>query len=146
MTLKNTAVFAQTPKTAQAVVTAAIALTGASSLASDDCANTQPLLIAGQDGALVSRLTLVPRGTVTAHTAYLFVRRASDAAPTRRLLDAVAVPARTASTTVPPTVQTFSVAINESTPLRLGAGDELHVGISVAQAVGVTFNAEYTDF
>lgn len=146
MTLKNTAVFAQTPKTAQAVVTAAIALTGASSLASDECANTQALLIAGEDGALVSRITLVPRGTVTAHSAYLFVRRASEAVPTRRLLDAIAVPAKTASTTVPPSVQSFTIAINESTPLRLGAGDELHVGISVAQAVGVAFSAEYTDF
>ena len=39
MTLKNTAVFAQVPQTAQAVVSNAIALTGVSSLASDDCAS-----------------------------------------------------------------------------------------------------------
>ena len=51
MTLKNTAVFAQVPQTAQAVVSNAITLTGVTSLASDDCANTQPLLTAGIDGA-----------------------------------------------------------------------------------------------
>lgn len=146
MTLKNTAVFAQTPQTAQAVVSNAITLTGVTSLASDDCANTQPLLTAGIDGALVTRITLLPRGTITACNAYLFVRRASDPSQIRRLIDTVAVPARTASTTVPPSVQSFSIAINESAPLRLGAGDELHVGISVAQAVGIGFNAELTQF
>jgi len=53
------------------VVSNAITLTGVTSLASDDCANTQPLLTAGIDGALVTRITVLPRGTITACNAYL---------------------------------------------------------------------------
>lgn len=144
--LKNTAVFAQMPKTAQVAVTTAIALTGTDSLATDTCANTSLLMTAGADGAIVTRLALQPRGTVSACNAYLFVRRAGDGANIRRLIDSAAIAAKTASTTTPPTVQTMSITVNETTPLRLGAGDELHVGLSVAQSVGVSFFAEYTDF
>lgn len=146
MALKNTAVFAQTPKTAHAVAADAVPQTGAGSLATPEPIETVRLMTAGPDGALVTRVSLVPRGTVTAHCAYLFIRRAGQPAGERNLLDVATVAAKTASTTTPPTVQPIGAAISEQAPLRLGAGDELHVGISVAQSVGVAFNAEYTDF
>ncbi len=146
MALKNTAVFAQSPKTAHAVAANAVPLTGVGSLATAEPIETVKLMAAGPDGALVTRVSLVPRGTVTAHCAYLFVRRAAQLGTERNLLDAVSVPAKTASATTPPSVMQLGASISEQTPLRLGAGDELYVGISAAQSVGVAFNAEYTDF
>lgn len=146
MALKNTAVFAQTPKTASVVVTAAVPLTGSGGLDTNTPSETVQLLAAGPDGALVTRVSLVPRGTVTAHCAYLFVRRANQLVDERSLRAAVSVPAKTASTTTPPSVMQLEGDVSEQTPLRLGAGDELHVAISAAQAVGVVFSAEYTDF
>jgi hypothetical protein len=36
--------------------------------------------------------------------------------------------------------------INETAPLRLAAGEKLYVGIGVALASGIMFNARYSDF
>lgn len=131
-----TAPFAQTPKTATAVATAAATLT-------DTPSNTVLLMTAGADGCIVTGLTAIPRATVTASSLVLFISK--DNGSTQRLIDSELMSAYTMATTtaIPETV--FS-RISESSPLRLEAGDRLYVGSQVALAGGIVFKAEYTDF
>lgn len=145
MALKNTAVFAQTSKTASAAVTAAYNLTGAGSLVDDAVTNTIKLMTAGADGSLVTSVRAIPRGTVTATQAAVFIRKAADAAGVRKLMTAMLVPAQTVSATAAVVESAFPL-FSESAPLRLEAGDELYVGTAVAQSAGVTFHTAYTDF
>ncbi len=147
MAKTNTAVFAQTTKTTATVLTAAINLTGAGSMA--DTANavsgTSELLTAGDEGAIVTRISVTPRVTNTASVVMLFVQPADSPATTRILLDTLAIPAATLSATVGATRRDFVLA-NEASPIRLGAGDKLHVGMSVALAGGMTVYSEFTNF
>jgi hypothetical protein len=136
MTKTFTAPFAQTPHTASAVVTGAATLT-------DTPANTILLLTAGPDGAIVTNLSAIPRGTVTASSLVLFV--SNDGGVTQRLKNSKLMAANTAATTTAVPVTAFS-EYSETTPLRLGANDRLYVGSQVALAAGIVFNAEYTDF
>jgi len=131
-----TAPFAQTPKTATAVCTAAATLV-------DAAANTVELLTAGADGSIVTALSAIPRATVTASSLVLFLSK--DAGTTKRLIDSELMTAYTATTTtaIP---ETKFANIAESYPLRLEAGDKLYVGSQVALAGGIVFKAEYTDF
>jgi hypothetical protein len=136
MALTYTAPFAQTPKTATAVCTAAATLT-------DTPANTQLLVTAGTDGAILTRLTAIPRATVTASSLVLFLSK--DGGTTQRLIDSELMSAYTMATTtaVPETVFAF---YSETAPLRLEAGDRIYVGSQVALAGGIVFRAEFTDF
>lgn len=133
-----TAPFAQDPKTATAVATAASA-----SLTTDAPTNTVLLLTAGIDGCLVTSITAIPRATVTASSLLLFLSK--DNGTTQRLIDSEVMNAHTvaATTAIPETVFT---RITETTPLRLAAGDRLYVATAVALAGGIVFKAEYTDF
>ena len=131
-----TAPFAQTPKTATAVVTAAATLT-------DTPTNTVLLAMAGADGAIVTRLTAIPRATVTASSLVLFISK--DGGTTQRLIDSELMSAYTvAVTTAIP--ETVLAAYSEAAPLRLEAGDRLYVGSQVALAGGIVFRAEFTNF
>lgn len=131
-----TAPFAQTPKTATAVCTAAATLT-------DTPANTVLLVTAGADGAILTRLTAMPRATVTANSLVLFISK--DAGVTQRLVDSELMAAFTvAATTAIP--ETAFANYTEAAPLRLEAGDRLYVGAQVALAGGIVFKAEWTDF
>ena len=136
MALTYTAPFAQTPKTATAVCTAAATLT-------DTPAHTQLLVTAGTDGAILTRLTAIPRATVTASSLVLFLSK--DNGTTQRLIDSEVMAAHTvaATTAIPETVFPF---YSESAPLRLEAGDRLYVGSQVALAGGIVFRAEFTNF
>lgn len=133
-----TAPFAQTPKTATAVVTGA-----AGTITGDTPTNTVLLVTAGADGAILTRLTAIPRATVTASSLVIFISK--DSGTTKRLLDSELMAAFTVATTtaIPETVFTM---YNETTPLRLEAGDQLYVGSQVALASGIVFRAEFTDF
>ena len=132
-----TAPFAQTPKTATAVCTAA------ATVANDTPANTVLLLTAGADGAILTRLAAIPRATVTANSLVLFISK--DAGTTQRLIDSELMAAYTmATTTAVP--ETAFANYSETTPLRLAAGDQLYVGAQVALASGIVFRAEYTEF
>lgn len=133
-----TAPFAQTPKTATAVVTGA-----AGSITGDAPTNTVELLTAGSDGAILTRLTAMPRATVTASSLLLYV--SSDGGTTKRLVDSALMAAFTVATTTAIAVTSFST-YTETAPLRLAAGDKLYVGSQVALASGIVFRAEYTDF
>jgi hypothetical protein len=133
-----TAPFAQDPKTATAVATGAVG-----SFAGDSPTNTVLLLTAGADGAILTRLTAIPRATVTASSLMVFLSK--DNGTTQRLLDSELMAAHTVATTtaIPETVFTL---YSETTPLRLQAGDRLYVGSQVALSGGIVFRAEYTDF
>jgi len=67
MTKTFTAPFAQTPKTGSAVATLASVVT------TDAPTNTVLIGTAGADGAILTKLTAIPRATVTASGLYLFI-------------------------------------------------------------------------
>ena len=134
-----TAPFAQTPKTLAVAVTTALGglttstVTGASLVAT-----------AGADGAVVTKMTAMPRSTVAATALDLFIVKAG--APTVYLpIDSELMAAYTSATTTATPETTFG-NISLDTPLRLEAGDKLYVGTEVALAAGIVFYAEWMDF
>lgn len=133
-----TAPFAQTPKTGNAVATAALG-----NLTTDAPTGTVLLATAGADGAILTRLWGMPRGTAAPNSLVLFISK--DGGTTQRVIDSEAMPTYSASTTaaIPETAFTN---YSENTPLRMEAGDRLYVGIQVALATGIIFRAEWTDF
>jgi hypothetical protein len=133
-----TAPFAQTPKNTTAVATGAVG-----TITGDSPTNTVVLLTAGSDGAILTRLSAIPRATVTASSLVLFT--SSDSGTTKRLIDSALMAAQTIATTTAITSTPFST-YSETTPLRLAAGEQLYVGSQVALASGIVFKAEYTDF
>lgn len=133
-----TAPFAQTPKTASAVAVAAIA-----SITSDAPTNTVLLLTAGAEGALLTRLSAIPRATVTANSLLLFISK--DGGATTRLIDSALMAAHTVAATTAIPVTTFD-KYSTATPLRLEAGDSLYVGTQVALATGVVFSADLMEY
>lgn len=133
-----TAPFAQTPKTGRAVATAAIASVG-----TDAPTNTIKLLTAGANGAIFTKLTAMPRATVTASSLCLFLSK--DGGATKTLIDSELMSAYTlAATTAIP--ETLFGNISEATPIRLAAGDEIYVGSQVALAAGIVFFGQMTDY
>lgn len=132
-----TAPFAQTPKTGIAVATTATASIDTTPT------NTQLLVTAGADGALVTRLWAMPRATVTATTLYLFISK--DGGTTLRLVDSELMAAHTVATTTAIPETSFA-NYSETTPFRLEAGDRLYVGVGVTLSNGIVFKAEFTDF
>lgn len=145
MAKSNLAVFAKDPQTASALAVQAYHLTGAESVADAMPLNTVPLLTAGPEGALVTALYALARGTHTATQAALFIRKAADPSPQRTLLATVSMAAQSVSSTTQIARHAFDIA-SDSAPLRLAAGDALYFGIAVAQSVGVLAHATYTDF
>lgn len=135
-----TAPFAQTPRTASAVTTTAVA-----SITTTAPTNTVLLLTAGSEGSIVTRLWAIPRGTVTADSLVLWLSK--DSGTTKYLIDSELMAAYTTATSTAFPETQFS-NYSESSPLRLEASDQLYVGIQVTPASGATivFKAEYTDF
>lgn len=129
--------FAQISKTATAVATLAASVT------TDSPTNTIELLTAGTDGALVTSLSAMPRGTVTAASLVLFLSK--DGGTTKRLLDSKLMGAHTIAATTAIPVTAFDL-ISAATPLRLEAGDKLYVGSQVALAAGIVFSAQWMDY
>lgn len=98
---------------------------------------------AGADGAILTHVSALPDGTVTATR--LRLQLSKDAGVTKRTISTVLLDAYTESTSTAPNLVEFA-NITETTPIRLEAGDELYVVADVAQAAGITFVAEWTDF
>ena len=133
-----TAPFAQTPKTAKAIVTAAIA-----SIATDAPTNTVKLFTAGTNGAIFTKLTAIPRATVAASSLCIFLSK--DQGATKTLIDSELMAAYTlAPTTAVP--ETAFGNISETSPVRLEALDEIYVGSQVALASGIAFFGQATDY
>ena len=148
-----TAVFAQTPKTATAVVTAAISsltadlptgvvllMTGApvSTLLDKD---GRPI---SNGGSILTRLTAMPRGTTAAPNSLLLFL-SNDAGVTMRLVDSETLPQQGVAVTAGINETTFA-NYSETRPFRLGPGDRLYVGAQTALPAGIVFKAEYSDF
>lgn len=138
MTNTFTAPFAQKYKTGAAVATAALTGIGTSTVT-----GAVLLATAGANGSLISKITAIPRATVTASSLVLFLVKAS--APTVfNLIDSELMGAYTlAATTAIP--ETSFGNISSSMPMRLEAGDMLYVGSQVALAAGIVFYAEQAD-
>jgi len=132
-----TAPFAQTPKTATAVVTAA------ATISSDAPTGTVLLMTAGTDGALLTRLFAMPRVSVTANSLVLYLSK--DAGTTIRMIDSETLATQTLATSAAVNETVFT-NYSESTPLRLEANDRLYVGAQAAVAGGVVFRCEWMDF
>lgn len=129
--------FVQTNKNEQAVVTAIPAdITAALPT------NLSLITTAGADGALLTKLSAIPRATVTATCLYLF--RSSDGGTTAELIKSVLMEAHTvaATTAIPST----DFGYTPEAPLRLEANERLYVGIGVALASGIVFESESGDF
>jgi hypothetical protein len=133
-----TAPFAQTPKTATAIVTAAQA-----SLELTTPTNVVLLATIGAEGAILTRLTAIPRATVGASSLRLWISKTDHTGCILRASALMAAHTVATTTAIPSTV--FS-QFTEDTPLRLQAGDKLYVGSAVLLAEGIVFNAEYTEF
>lgn len=138
MALTFTAPFAQTPKSATAVVTAALG-----AITTDAPTGTVLLLTAGADGCIVTSISAIPRATVTDSSLCLYLSK--DGGVTQRLIDSELLGAQTVNATTKFNKRKFA-DVTETTPLRLAAGDRLYVGTQVALASGIVFKAEYTDF
>jgi len=138
MSKTPTAVFAQTPHTASAVATAALG-----SITTDTPTGAVLLMTAGPDGSVVTRLSAMPRASVTASSLVLFI--SNDNGVTMRVKDSQLMLAQTVDTSHA-IAQTLFPTYADGTPLRLGAGDKLYVGSQVALAAGIVFAVEYTDF
>lgn len=131
--------YVQTQKTGSAVVTAAAGSIGT---------NTPTNLVAlgdaaGVNGGLVTKVTAMPRATVTASSLLLYTSK--DNGATYNLVDSELMAAYTlaATTAIPET--TFG-NISPSMPLRLEAGEQLYVGSQVLLAAGIVFRSEGANF
>ena len=130
--------YVQTQKTGSAVVTTAVgnmATIPTNLVALGDAA--------GVNGGLVTKVTAMPRATVTASSLLLYTSK--DNGATYSLIDSELMAAYTlaATTAIPET--TFG-NISPSTPLRLEAGERLYVGSQVLLAAGIAFRSEGANF
>ena len=131
--------YVQTQKTGSAVATAAVGDIGTNSPT-----NLVPLGDdAGVNGALVTKITAMPRATVTASSLLLYTSK--DRGATYALVDSelMAPYTLTATTAIPET--TFG-NISPANPLRLEAGERLYVGSQVLLAAGIAFRSEGANF
>lgn len=131
--------YVQTQKTGSAVVTAAVGNIGTN-------APTNLVALgdaAGVNGALVTKVTAMPRATVTASSLLLYSSK--DNGATYNLVDSELMPAYTMAVTTAIPETTFG-NISPSTPLRLEAGERLYVGSQVLLAAGIQFRSEGANF
>jgi hypothetical protein len=135
MAVVHEPIFAQKFKSNSAIVTAALGGIGTSAVT-----GAVALATGGANGSLVSRVTAIPRGTVTASSLVMFVVKAS--APTvYQLIDSALMAAYVFAATTAIPITTFN-NISLTAPLRLEAGDILYVGSQVALAAGIAFYSE----
>ena len=130
-----TAPFVQQYAGNAAIVTAALTGIGTSSVT-----GAQLIATGGANGSLVTKLTAIPRATVTASSLALFLVKAGS--PTVfNLIDSELMGAYTlAATTAIP--ETPFANVTRGTPIQLAPGDMLYVGSQVALAAGIVFYAE----
>ena len=131
--------YVQTQKTGSAVVTTAV-----TNITTDTPTNLVALGdAAGVNGGLVTKVTAMPRATVTASSLLLYTSKNNGA--TYNLVDSELMAAYTLSATTAIPETTFG-NISPSTPLRLEAGEQLYVGSQVLLAAGIVFRSEGANF
>lgn len=131
----NQIVTPQALKTKNAVCTAA-------KTTYNDATNAVQLLVANvTNGSILYGLKAIPRATVTATQLQLF--RSPDGGVTLYMINTSGMAAYTMAQTTQAAQTDFGYT--ETNPLRLAAGDSLYVGIGVALAGGVVFDAQFED-
>lgn len=131
--------YVQTQKTGSAVVTAAVA-----NIATDTPTNLMPLGdAAGVNGALVTKITAMPRSNASASSLLLYSSK--DNGATYSLIDSELMPAATLAVTTAIPETTFG-NISPANPLRLEAGERLYVGTQVLINAGIQFRSEGANF
>lgn len=95
------------------------------------------------NGGFLKRLVANPRATVTATQLQVY-RDLGGLGTDLSVIGFLVMPAYTMAQTTAPSPSVF--AVSSAAPLRLGPLDKLWVGIGVALAGGVSFDAEVEDF
>jgi len=132
----NSIITPQTPKTAYCVLDTA-------STDIDDVPTASVLLVtAGANGARLTKLTAMPRATVTA--SLLCVYLSKDAGTTKRLLSSVLMSAHTVANTTAIPVTDFGYS--EDNALILEADDRLYMTTAVALAGGIVVAAQFANY
>lgn len=108
----------------------------------DSPTNTQVLVTAGANGARVTRITSIPRATVTATMLQLFLSK--DSGTTKRLINSKLMSAHTVAVTTAITQTDWGYS--DDNPLLLEAGDQLYVGQAVSLSGGISHMAEWGDY
>ncbi|THD80634.1 MAG: hypothetical protein E7812_07850 [Phenylobacterium sp.] len=130
----NSIITPQAVRSANAVCTAAKTTYG-------DSTNAVKLLTPGANGSVLYGLKALPRATVTATQLQLY--RSPDNGTTMYLINSALMAAYTMAQTTAAPVTDFGYS--ESTPLRVNSADTLWVGIGVALAGGIAFDAQVED-
>lgn len=132
----NSIVTPQTPKTATCVLTTA-------STDIDDAPTTSVLLwTAGANGSRITRLSAMPRATVTASLIGLYLSK--DSGTTLRLIDSAVMAAHTVANTTE--IPTTDFGYSEDNPLILEAADRLYATTAVSLAGGIVVLASGADY
>ncbi|OXE35491.1 MAG: hypothetical protein CGW95_13530 [Phenylobacterium zucineum] len=130
----NSIITPQIPKAATA------ALTAANTVLTDSPTNTVTLVTAGSNGARVTKISAIPRATLTATLIQLF--RSTDAGVTKRLFDCALIPACTI--TMGTDVPTTDFGYSEASPILLQAGESIYAALGATGNVCVL--AEWGDY
>lgn len=132
----NSIITPQTPRTATCV------LSVASTDLDDAPTTTELLLTAGANGARVTRVTAIPRATVTATRLDLWLSK--DGGTTKRLIETALMGAHTVANTTE--IPTTDFGVSEDVPLVLDANDRVYASTAVALAGGIVVAAQYADY
>lgn len=132
----NSIITPQTPKTANCVLTTA-------STDIDDAPSASVLLwTAGANGSRVTKVTAIPRATVTASNLMLYI--SADSGTTQRLIECALMSAFTVANTTE--IPTTDFGYSEDNPLILGANERLYAATAVALAGGIVVFAQGSDY
>jgi hypothetical protein len=132
----NSIITPQTPRTATCVLSAA-------STDIDDSPTTAELLwTAGANGSRITRISALPRATVTASLLALYLSK--DGGSTKRLIDSALMAAHTVANTT--AIPTTDFEYSEDSALILEAGDRLYLTTAVALAGGIVVCAQGADY
>lgn len=131
--------------TPQSVQANTVVCTAANSDYDDVPANAGSALItAGANGARVTRIVAIPRGTVTATQLQLY-RDVDGTGTTKHLFDSALMSAYTMAQTTAISAET-DFGYSDANPLILAPGEKVYPAIGVALAAGVVFVAEWADY
>lgn len=129
------------PPFAQEKVTG-VALLTAAKTTYNDATNAVLLITAGAEGAIVRRVTAIPRATVTASQIQIY--RSSDDGTTLTFYSSVLMAAYTMAQTTAAPVTDFAITYAE--PWSLAPGERLYAATGVALAGGIIVTAEGENF
>lgn len=131
--------------TPQTVKANTVVCTAANTDYDDEPANVGGALItAGANGARVTKITAIPRATVTATQLQLY-RDGDGSGTAKRFFDSALMSAYTmAATTVVSAEVDFGYS--DASPLILAPGEKVYPAIGIGLTAGVVFVAEWADY